>query len=238
MFAWLANPQRFMRFSALALPFFTIAAVTLLAVGWCWALVFSPEDAVQGATVRIMYVHVPAAWWAMCIYAFMTVASFIGLVWRHTLADVAARTAAPIGAAFAALCLVTGSLWGAPTWGTWWVWDARLTSMLILFLTYIGYIALWAAVEDEVKAARLAAILCLAGAINLPIVHFSVTWWSTLHQPSSVLRLGGSSIYPTMLYPLLVCGLAYGVAFGAFLMAGVRTEIHKRRVQALRRSAR
>jgi heme exporter protein C len=238
MFAWLANPQRFMRFSALALPFFTIAAVTLLAVGWCWALVFSPEDAVQGATVRIMYVHVPAAWWAMGIYAFMTVASFIGLVWRHTLADVAARTAAPIGAAYAALCLITGSLWGAPTWGTWWVWDARLTSMLILFLTYVGYVALWAAVEDEVKAARLAAILCLAGAINVPIVHFSVTWWSTLHQPSSVLRMGGSSVYPTMLYPLLVCGLAYGVAFGALLMAGVRTEIHKRRVQALRRSAR
>ncbi len=184
-----------------------------------------------------MYVHVPAAWWTMCIYAFMAGASFIGLVWRHVLADIAARCAAPIGAVYAALTLITGSLYGAPTWGTWWVWDARLTSMLILFLTYLGYIALWTAVEDETRAARLAAILCLAGAINLPIVHFSVTWWSTLHQPPSLLRAGGSAIYPTMLYPLLICALAYGLAFAAMLMAGVRTEIHKRRALSGRRSA-
>jgi len=231
----LANPQRFMRFSAAVLPFTASAAVILLAIGWCWALVFSPEDAVQGATVRIMYVHVPAAWWALSIYAFMAAASFAGLVWNHVLAHVAARAAAPIGAVYAGLCLVTGSLWGAPTWGTWWVWDGRLTSMLILFLTYLGYLALWAAVEDEARAARLAAILCLAGAVNLPIVHFSVTWWSTLHQPASVLRMGGAAVHPTMLYPLLVCGLAYGVAFAALLLAGVRAEIHQRRVLSGRR---
>lgn len=238
MFAWLANPQRFMRFSESALPFFAIAAVILLAVGWCWGLVFSPEDLTQGNTVRIMYVHVPAAWATMLIYAFMAGASFVGLVWRHVLADVAARAAAPIGAVYAGLCLFTGSLWGAPTWGTWWVWDARLTSVLILFITYLGYIALWAAVEDETKAARLAAILCLAGAINLPIVHFSVTWWNTLHQPASLFRPGGSAIPPSMLTPLLICGVAYIATFGALLMAGIRAEIYKRRVLAGRRSGR
>ncbi len=238
MFSSLANPQRFMRFSAVALPIATYLAVIMLAVGWCWALVFSPEDQVQGATVRIMYVHVPAAWWSMGIYSFMAVASFIALVWRHALADVAARAAAPIGAAYAALCLVTGSLWGAPTWGTYWVWDARLTSVLVLFLTYLGYLALWAAVEDETKAARLAAIFCLAGAINLPIVHFSVDWWNTLHQPASILRTGGAAIHPKMLYPLLLCGLAYGVAFAALLLANVRAEIFKRRVLRGKRGAR
>jgi heme exporter protein C len=182
-----------------------------------------------------MYVHVPAAWMTMMIYGFMAVASLMGLVWRHALADVAARAAAPIGAAYGALALITGSLWGAPTWGTWWVWDARLTSVLILFLTYLGYIALWQAVEDETKAARLAAILCLAGTINLPIVHYSVMWWNTLHQPPSLLRPGGSAIHPKMLWPLLICAVAYLATFGALLMAGVRAEIYRRRVLAIRR---
>jgi heme exporter protein C len=238
MIAWLANPQRFMRLSGALLPFVTIAAVILLAIGWCWGLAFSPDDEIQGATVRIMYVHVPAAWATMLIYAFMAAASLVGLVWRHALADVAARAAAPIGAAYAGLCLFTGSLWGAPTWGTWWVWDARLTSVLILFITYLGYLALWAAIEDETKAARLAAILCLAGAINLPIVHFSVMWWNTLHQPASVFRPGGSAVPAPMLWPLMISAAGYLFTFAALLMAGVRTEIYRRRVLAGRRSAR
>jgi heme exporter protein C len=179
-----------------------------------------------------MYIHVPAAWWSMGIFVFMGVASFMGLVWKHLLADVAARAAAPIGATFAALCLITGSFWGAPTWGTWWEWDARLTSMLVLFLTYVAYMALWAAVEDDTKAARLAGILCLAGLINIPIVKFSVDWWNTLHQPASLLREGGAAIHPDMLWPLMIMALAFLAAFVALLFAGMRTEIYKRRALA------
>jgi heme exporter protein C len=236
MFAYFANPERFMRISAWALPIATVIAVALFAVGAPWALLFSPPDFRQGFSARIMYIHVPAAWWALGIYVFMGIASFAGLVWRHALADVAARAAAPVGAAYAALCLVTGSFWGAPTWGTWWEWDARLTSMLVLFLTYVGYLALWSAVEDEAKAARLAAILCLAGLINIPIVHFSVDWWNSLHQPSSVVRSGGSAIDETMLRPLLLMAVAYLAAFVALLMAGMRAEVYRKR--ALTRQAR
>lgn len=227
-----ANPQRFMAFSAWLTPALAVLAAALFAVGLPWAFRFSPADYNQGETARIMYVHVPAAWWALSVYAFMWVASLIGLVWRHVLADLAARAAAPIGATFGALCLVTGSIWGAPTWGTWWEWDGRLTSMLVLFLIYLGYLALWAAIEDEQKAARLAAILCLAGGINLPIVHYSVIWWSTLHQTASVFRPGGSAIYPTMLAPLLTMGLAYGALFGALLLASMRAAIYRRRVES------
>src|SRR5262249_48184734 len=150
----------------------------------------------------IMYIHVPAAIWSMGIYGFMGAASFVALVWRHVLADIAARAAAPVGAVFAGVCLVTGSLWGAPTWGPFWGWDGRMTSMLVLFIIYLGYLALWAAIEDEEKAARMAAILCLVGLINLPIVHFSVQWWSTLHQGESIFRPGGPSIDASMLWPL------------------------------------
>jgi len=228
----LANPQRFMAFSAWATPALALLAALLFAVGIPWALVYSPADYLQGDSARIMYVHVPAAWWALMIYGFMGVASLIGLVWRHALADVAARAAAPIGATFAGLCLVTGSIWGAPTWGTWWEWDGRLTSMLVLFITYLGYLALWSAIEDEAKAARLAAILCLVGVINLPIVHFSVTWWSTLHQPASVFRPGGSAIDPSMLAPLLIMAGAYAALFGALLLANMRAAIYQRRVEA------
>ncbi len=232
MLGSLSNPHRFLRFSAVAAPVASIAAALLLIIGWVWGFAFAPEDAVQRQAVRILYVHVPAAWWALAIYLFMGVASLIGIVWRHVLADLAAKAAAPIGAAFAGLALVTGALWGAPMWGTWWVWDARLTSMLILFLIYLGYMALWAAIEDETKAARLAAILCLAGIINLPIVHFSVEWWSTLHQPASILRTGGSAMHPSMLRPLLFGAFAYGAAFAALLLANMRAEIFRRRVAA------
>jgi len=235
----LANPQRFMEFSSWAAPLFAALAAVLFAVGLPWALVYSPADYLQGETMRIMYVHVPAAWWALGIYAMMGVASVIGIVWRHALADLAARAAAPIGATFAGLCLVTGSIWGAPTWGTWWEWDGRLTSMLVLFLIYLGYIALWAAIEDEQKAARLAAILCLAGLVNLPIVHFSVTWWSTLHQPASVFRPGGSKVDPSMLGPLMAMAGAYAALFAALLLAGMRALIFRRRAEtAMARKAR
>lgn len=234
MLSWFANPARFMSLSAWLMPVLAVLAVVLFAVGVPWGLVYSPPDYQQGETVRIMYVHVPAAWWSLGIYAFMGVASFIGLVWRHALADVAARAAAPIGAVFAGLCLVTGSLWGAPTWGTWWEWDGRLTSMLVLFVIYLGYIALWAAIEDEEKAARLAAILCLAGLINLPIVKFSVDWWSTLHQPASIMRSGGSAIHPSMMGPLFTMAGAYAALFGALLLMNMRAAIFRRRVEAAR----
>jgi heme exporter protein C len=228
----LANPERFLAFSRIAAPLAAVLALALFAIGLPWGLLFSPADYQQGETVRIMYVHVPAAWWALGVYAFMAAASFTSLVWRHVLADVAARSAAPIGAAYAALCLVTGSLWGAPTWGTWWVWDARLTSMLILFLVYLGYLALLAAIEDQEKGGRLAAVLCLAGLVNLPIVHFSVEWWSTLHQGASVFRAEGPSLHPTMLGPLLLMAGAYAAAFAALLLANMRAEIFRRRAEA------
>lgn len=229
-----ANPQRFMGFSAWAAPILAVLAAALFAIGAPWALVAAPADYLQGETARIMFVHVPAAWWSLGIYAFMAGASLVSLVWRHVLADAAARAAAPVGATFAALCLITGSMWGAPTWGTWWEWDGRLTSMLVLFLTYLGYLALWSAIEDQQKAARLAAILCLVGAINWPIVKFSVDWWSTLHQPASVFRSGGSSIHASMLTPLLIMACAYGALFGALTLAGMRALIYRRRAEAAR----
>ncbi len=234
MLSTFANPARFMSFSAWAVPLFAALAAVLFAIGLPWGLGASPADYQQGETVRIMYVHVPAAWWSMGVYAIMGVASFVSLVWRHALADVAARAAAPIGATLAGLCLVTGSLWGAPTWGTWWEWDGRMTSMLILFLIYLGYLALWAAVEDEEKAGRLAAILCLVGLVNLPIIKFSVDWWSTLHQPASVFRADGPTIDPAMLGPLFTMAGAYASLFAALLLVGMRTAIHRRRVESQR----
>jgi heme exporter protein C len=234
MLSYLSNPARFMAFSAVAAPLFLTAAAALFAIGTPWGLFYSPPDYQQGETVRIMYVHVPAAWWSLGVYAFMGAASFVSLVWRHALADVAARAAAPIGAVFAALCLVTGSLWGAPTWGTWWEWDGRMTSMLVLFITYLGYLALWASIEDEEKAARLAAILCLAGLINLPIVKFSVDWWSTLHQPASILRSGGSAIHPSMMGPLFTMAGAYLALFAALTLYNMRAAVQRRRVQSAR----
>lgn len=234
MLSALANPARFMSLSAWAAPLFGALAAALFAIGLPWALLYSPADYQQGETVRIMYVHVPSAWWSLGIYTMMGVASFVYLVWRHALADVAARAAAPIGATFAALCLITGSLWGRPTWGTWWEWDGRLTSMLVLFIIYLGYIALRGAIEDEDRGARLGAILCLAGLVNIPIVHFSVDWWSTLHQPASILREGGSAIHPSMMGPLFTMALGFLALFAALLMINMRAAILKRRVESAR----
>ncbi len=234
MLSYFANPARFMGLSAWAMPLAAAVAAALFAIGLPWALAFSPADYQQGETVRIMYLHVPAAWWSLAIYAFMGAASFVGLVWRHALADVAARAAAPIGAVFAGICLVTGSLWGAPTWGAWWEWDGRLTSMLVLFLIYLGYIALWGAIEDEEKAGRMAAILCLVGLINLPIIKFSVDWWSTLHQPASILRAEGPAIDASMLGPLFVMAGAFLFLFIALTLANMRASVQRRRIESAR----
>src|SRR6195952_2129868 len=209
----LANPARFLAFVERLLPWLAGACVLAFAFGLNQALFVAPDDYQQGATVKIMFIHVPSAWLSMGVWALMTLAALGTLVWRHPLADVAAKAAAPIGAAFTLLCLVTGSLWGRPMWGTYWVWDARLTSVLVLFLMYLGVIALWRTVDDPSRAARAVAVLTLVGAINIPIIKFSVEWWSTLHNPAAVIRLGGSSIHPSILAPLLVMALAFTLLF-------------------------
>jgi heme exporter protein C len=193
----------------------------------------APEDYQQGQTVKIMYVHVPAAWIAMGGYTLMALSALGTLVWKHPLADVSQKAMAPLGAAFTLICLVTGALWGRPMWGTWWVWDARLTSVLVLFLMYCGMIALWSAIEDQSRAARAAAILTLVGFINIPIVKFSVDWWNTLHQPASVVKIGGPAIHPSMLWPLLIMAVAFLALFIALHLMGMRNEILRRRVQTL-----
>jgi heme exporter protein C len=237
MINWLANPARFMRLSAKALPWCGWAAVAFLAVGLYWSLVVAPPDYQQGDTVRIMYVHVPAAWWALGVYLFVALASAVALVWRHPLAQVAAREAAPIGAAITFVCLASGSLWGRPMWGTWWVWDARLTSVLILFFLYLGYIALANAFEDPSRGGRAGSVLALVGAVNLPIIKFSVDWWNTLHQPASVMRLGGPTIAFSMLAPLLVMATGFGLLFIALLMLRMRSALNERRAMGLRLNA-
>ena len=229
----LANPARFMSFTRPLTPVLWAIAAVLLVVG-VWLSFAAPGDYQQGDTVRIMFVHVPASTLGLGAYAALGVSSFLALVFRHPLADAAARAAALPGAAFTALALITGSLWGQPMWGTWWVWDARLTSVLVLFLFYLGYMALRASIDDEQKAARAAAVLGLVGLINLPIVKFSVDWWNTLHQPASLLRAGGSSLDPVFLAPLLIMMAAYGALFLAIWLTAIRTEITRRRVQTLR----
>ena len=229
----LANPTRFLAFSGRLLPFIWAAAAIALAIGLYMALIVAPADYQQGEMVRIMFIHVPFAWLAMACYGVMAVAALGTLVWRHPLADVLQRSAAPLGAAFTFLALVTGSLWGKPTWGTYWVWDARLTSVLILFLIYLGLIALWQAVEDPGKAARAAAILTLVGAVNLPVIKFSVDWWNTLHQPASVFRLDGPTIHPALLWPLLIMAIGMTLLFAALLLMAMRNEILRRRVRAM-----
>ena len=232
-----ANPLRYQRIADAVLPWAAALAVVLTVLGLYLALLVAPPDYQQGEAYRIMFVHVPAAWMALMVYAMMAAASVIGLVWRHPLAEVAARAAAPIGAAFTAIALVTGSLWGKPMWGTFWVWDARLTSVLILLFLYLGYIALHDAFDDPARGARAASILCLAGSVNLPIIKFSVDWWNTLHQPSSILRMDGPAIHPSMLWPLLVMGLAFLCYFVAVHILRTRAELAERRIRNLRLSA-
>jgi heme exporter protein C len=227
-----ANPKRFMNLSSALLPWFGCVAALALAIGLYLSFA-APPDYQQGDTVRIMFVHVPAAWVAMMAYGLMALASLIGLVNRHPLADVAAKTAAPLGALFTALALVTGSLWGKPMWGTYWVWDGRLTSFLLLLFLYLGYMALWNAIEDETRAARAAAILALVGVVNLPIIEFSVQWWTTLHQGESILRSGGPLIASVFLWPLFLMALGYTALFFTLWMVRIRTEILERRARSL-----
>jgi heme exporter protein C len=231
-----ANPARFMRLSARVLPWCGWSTITVLAVGIYLALVVAPPDYQQGEAVRIMYVHVPAAWMALSVYLFIALASGVALVWRHPLAEIAARAAAPIGAAFTFVCLTTGSLWGRPMWGTWWVWDARLTSVLVLFFLYLGYIALVNGFDDPTRGGRAGSISALVGVVNLPIIKFSVDWWNTLHQPASVLRLGKPTIALSMLVPLLVMAAGFMLLFGTLLMLRMRTALNERKALALRLS--
>jgi heme exporter protein C len=232
MISALANPHRFMAFSRWAAPVLGVIAAVLIATGLILGFA-APPDYQQGETVRIMFIHVPAAWVAMIAYACLGGASFFYLVFRHALADAAARAVAPLGAAFTLMALVTGSLWGRPMWGAWWVWDARLTSVLVLFLLFVGYIALRSAIDDEAKAGRAAAILALVGLVNLPIVKFSVDWWNTLHQGESIFRAGGPTLALVYLLPLALAGLGYIAAFGSLWLARTRAEVWRRRAVSL-----
>ena len=230
---FLANPARFRRFSQRVLPALSVATALTLAVGLWLALIESPPDYQQGETVRIMFIHVPSAWLSMMGYGLLAALGASLLVWRHPLAALMARGAAPVGAVFAAVCLLTGSLWGRPMWGTYWVWDARLTSMLLLFFLYLGHIALSRAYDDPGRGDRAAAILALVGVINLPIIKFSVDWWNTLHQPASVMRMGGPSLDKAFLIPLLVMAIGFSLLFVSLHLAAMRNEILRRRVRSL-----
>jgi len=229
----LANPTRFLGIVNRLLPWLIAATIILFAIG-LFAALNAPDDYQQGATVKIMFLHVPAAWLGMFGWGLMSIAALGTLVWRHPLADVAGKAVAPIGAAFTFICLVTGSLWGRPTWGTYWVWDARLTSMLVLLLLYLGVIGLYWTAEEPGRGARAAAILSLVGAINLPIIKFSVDWWNTLHQPASVFRMAGSTIDPALLWPLLIMALAFMMLFVTLHLASMRNELLRRRVRSMR----
>jgi heme exporter protein C len=230
----LANPTRFLSLTRRLTPWLVAITVVLFAIGLYGAFFVAPDDYQQGATVKIMFIHVPCAWLSMFVYATMAASALGTLVWRHPLADVAAKAAAPIGAAFTFVCLATGSLWGKPMWGTYWVWDARLTSVLVLFIMYLGLIALWQTIEDPLKAGRAVAVLTLVGVINIPIVKFSVDWWNTLHQPAAVFRLDGPTIDPSMLWPLLVMALGSTFLFFALHILAMRNEILRRRIRTLR----
>ncbi|MCC2098675.1 MAG: heme ABC transporter permease [Hyphomicrobiales bacterium] len=228
-----ANPANFLRLANALIPWTAGLTVLLTLAALYGAFVTSPADYQQGDSVRIMYIHVPAAWLAMFCYGVMSASALGTLVWRHPLADAAQKAAAPLGAVFTLVCLVTGSLWGKPMWGTWWVWDARLTSVLVMFIIYLGLIALWHAIEEPSQAGKAAAILTLVGVINLPIIKFSVDWWNTLHQPASVLRMGGPKMPPSMLWPLLTMALAYTALFITLHLMATRNEILRRRLRRL-----
>ena len=232
----LTNPTRFLALADRVVPLLAAASAVALAIGLYMSFA-APPDYQQGITVRIMYIHVPFAWLSMMCYTLMAVSALGTLVWRHPLADVALKAAAPVGATFTALALITGSIWGKPMWGTWWVWDARLTSVFVLFLIYLGIIALTRAMDDPSRAARSAAIVTLVGFVNIPIIKFSVDWWNTLHQPASVLRVGGPTIHPSLLWPLLVMALGFTLLFFTLHLMAMRSELLRRRVAAMRQIA-
>jgi heme exporter protein C len=229
----LANPTRFLRISERVLPWVRTATVILLVLGLYLALIASPPDYQQGESVRIMYVHVPAAWMALFCYVCLAGASAVGLIWRHPLADLYAQATAPIGACFTFLALITGSLWGKPMWGAWWVWDARLTSVLVLFFLYLGFIALSHGFDDPGRGRRAAALLALIGLVNVPVIKFSVDWWSTLHQPASVVRLDGPTIHASMLAPLLAMAAAFTSYYVWVVLLRLKNEIVTGKIRAL-----
>lgn len=227
-----ANPAQFTRLANRVLPWTSFFAAICFIFGLYFSIFASPPDYQQGETVRIMYVHVPAAWMSLFTYTLMAVASASFLIWKHSLADIAARALAPVGASFTAITLITGALWGQPMWGTWWVWDARLTSVLILFFLYLGYMTLVNAFEDSEKGSKAGAVLALIGFVNIPIIKFSVDWWNTLHQPASLSRLDAPAIDPSMLTPLILMALGFKLFLITILIIRMRTTLIEKRLQA------
>ena len=225
MISYLANPQRFLRFERIASPIFGLIALLTIAAGLWLSLVASPPGELHGENIRIMYVHVPAAWCAMMAYTALTVASFVSFVWRHNLADSAGRAFALSGTAFTFLALITGSLWGKPAWGTWWQWDGRMTSVLILFFIYMAYLAIWEMMDDKRRAARLASILAMVGFINIPIIKFSVEWWNSLHQSATLSNVGAPGLASELLAPLATMMIGYTALFGWISLKHIRADI-------------
>tara|TARA_R110002124_G_scaffold93072_4_gene236408 strand:- start:1513 stop:2244 length:732 start_codon:yes stop_codon:yes gene_type:complete len=234
MFNYFANPRRFMKLATVLSPWLAGATIVLAAAGLYLGLFASPADYQQGETVRIMYVHVPAAWMSLFCYVGLAISAAVGLIWKHPVADVAARATAPIGACFTFLALLTGSLWGKPMWGAWWVWDARLTSVLVLFFLYLGYMALNSAFDDPQRGSKASAILAMVGLVNVPIIKFSVDWWNTLHQPASIVRMDGPTIHPDMLWPLFLMIGAFTTYYLWVLMLRMRRELTETRLRARR----
>lgn len=229
-----ANPTRFLNLARQILPWTLGLMVLSLGAGLYYSFFASPPDYQQGDTVRIMYIHVPSAMMSMGLYVLMGVAAFSGLVWKHPLAHLTAKAAAPVGAVFTIVTLATGSLWGRPMWGTWWEWgDARMTSVLIQLFLYLGFMAVWQAIDDKERAAKTAAIIALVGVINIPIIKFSVEWWSTLHQGASILRMDGPSIHPSMRIPLAFMVVAAASYAASIVLIRMRAELAARRVEAL-----
>ena len=228
-----ANPARFMRIAEPILPWTSLGALATILLALYFGIFDSPADYQKGETVRIMYVHVPAAWMALFAYTVMALASGSFLIWKHPLADLSAQAAAPIGAGFTAIALVTGALWGQPMWGTWWVWDARLTSVLILFFLYLGYMALVNGFDDPERGSRMGAILALVGFVNVPIIKFSVDWWNTLHQPASISRLDAPAIDTSMLIPLLLMAIGFKLFFISILILRIKIHLLKKRIRSI-----
>ena len=228
-----ANPGQFLRLSGAVLPWVSIAAIVLTVIGLVWGLAFAPADWQQGDSSRIMYLHVPSAMLAYMGYGSLALCSVLSLVWRHPLADLAAVEIGPVGAGATALCLATGSLWGKPMWGAWWVWDARLTSVLVLFFLYLGHVALVRAFDDPQRGYRAGAILALVGVVDLPIIKYSVDWWNTLHQGSSITLTGAPTMYAGILYPLIPCTLGLVLGFTAIVLARTRAAVMERRIRGL-----
>ena len=233
----IAHPGQFVAWSKHLLWPLTILTLVLMLTGLWFAIFNSPEDYQMGDTVRIMYVHVPSAWLSQFTYVLRSASASGTLVWRHPLADVSMKAAAPLGALFTVLALVTGSLWGRPTWGTFWEWDGRMTSTLVLLFIYLGIIALWRAFDDQLRGARVIAVFTLVGAVNIPIIKFSVDWWSTLHQPASVFRLDGPTMPGSILTPLFIMFFAFTFLLMTLQLKAMHTEIQRRRLANLQRQA-